>query len=293
MTPYSALRAFQKVVQLGNLKAAAESLHLTESAISHQLKKLEQHTNTQLLYKEGRGLKVTEKGKILADRLSAPFNDIDSAFEGIRQQSKSTLSIYCIPSLINDWLMPRLVAFNQSMPNMSVSLKYLQSLPAHIDEHAICIKSKEEGDAQPYPFKIIMAGETIPVCSPLYLAQHGPIDAPEALTQHTLLHDQNTQSWNDWLSRLGVPHQQSARHIFEDFYLLKFAAMAAQGVALCPINLIQNELKDGTLIQLFDERGNVGRQYVVEHNIRPSHAARMLLQFLLEDGRHTGIDSVK
>ncbi|MBJ7552562.1 LysR substrate-binding domain-containing protein [Marinomonas ostreistagni] len=293
MIPYSALRAFQKVVQLGSLKAAAESLHITESAISHQLKKLEQHTNTQLLYKEGRGLKVTEKGKVLADRISEPFSDIDYAYDEIKQLSESCLNIYCIPSLINDWLMPRLVAFNQGVPDMSVSLKYLQSMPAHIDEHSICIKSIEVNSTQHYPFEVLMNGETIPVCSPLYLAQRGPINTHQCLAQQILLHDQNTDSWNDWLIRLGIEHAQQPHQIYEDFYLLKFAAMAAQGVALCPMNLIQNELADGTLVQLFHEQGNIGRKYVIEHNHRPSPATQLLLQFLLKDERVTGIDSVK
>lgn len=293
MIPYSALRAFQKVVQLGSLKAAAESLHVTESAISHQLKKLEQCTDTQLLYREGRGLKVTKKGRALADRISTPFSDIDYAYEDIKQQRESNLNIYCIPSLINDWLMPRLVAFNQSVPDMSVSLKYLQSMPTHIDEHSICIKSIEVNGTQRYPFEILMNGETIPVCSPLYLAQRGPINTHECLTQQTLLHDQNTNSWNDWLTRLGLEHKQQTQQIFEDFYLLKFAAMAAQGVALCPINLIQNELAEGTLIQLFQEQGNIGRKYVIEHNHRPSPATQLLLQYLLKDESVTGIDSVK
>ena len=293
MIPYSALRAFQKVVQLGSLKAAAESLHVTESAISHQLKKLEQCTDTQLLYREGRGLKVTKKGRALADRISTPFSDIDYAYEDIKQQRESNLNIYCIPSLINDWLMPRLVAFNQSVPDMSVSLKYLQSMPAHIDEHSICIKSIEVNGTQRYPFEVLMNGETIPVCSPLYLAQRGPINTHECLTQQTLLHDQNTNSWNDWLTRLGLEHKQQTQQIFEDFYLLKFAAMAAQGVALCPINLIQNELAEGTLIQLFQEQGNIGRKYVIEHNHRPSPATQLLLQYLLKDESVTGIDSVK
>lgn len=282
MIPYTSLRAFQKVVQLGSLKAAAESLHLTESAISHQLKNLEQHLDAQLFYKEGRALRATPKGKELADRLSAPFDDIDYALTEFKQQTKTALSIYCIPSLIHDWLMPRLVAFNQHAPEMSVSLKYLQSLPAHIDEHAICIKSMERHEKPRYPYQVIMAGETVPVCSPLYLAQHGAIHLPSNLLHATLLHDQNTQSWDDWLLRSNLVQQQHARHVFEDFYLLKFAAMAAQGVALCPIHLIQTELKEGKLIQLFEEPGNLGRQYVLEHNARPSLATRTLIQFLFE-----------
>lgn len=289
MIPYNALKTFQLVIQQRSLRSAAEKLHLTESAVSHQLKKLEETLGETLLYKEGRRLKATPKGLALAQRLQAPFAEIEHHVSAFKNDTRNDIEIFCLPSLISCWLMPKLVTFSRRNPDISVSLNYLQSMPTFIDSHAICIRSIEPTEPASLPTYTLFSGETIPVCSPLYLNQKGSITITDELLQHELLHDKNTLSWEHWLSDHGLHLREKPQHIFEDFHLLKTATLAAQGISLCPAILIEEELANGQLVKLFSQKGNIGRQYVVETNNHPNHSIKKLLNMLIVQNNRNGM----
>ncbi|TDO95742.1 LysR family transcriptional regulator [Marinomonas balearica] len=260
--PYSALYTFQLAVRLGSLKSTADHLSLTESAVSHQLKRLEKQLDQALWIKQGRQLVPTEAGIKLADRLESPFKDIASALTEL-ESGQESLTLYVQPSLLDIWLLPKVLPFRSNNPSIRLSIKYLASAPERLNATDILIKGYDRNyQTQNYLFPVLK-GETIAVCSPLFRDTNN-IKSPESLLHSTLLHDNSISAWQDWFSKLGLHLPSQPDLIYEDFHLLKSAALAAQGIALCPICLIDEELNNGKLIQLFSNRGNQGRMYGLE-----------------------------
>lgn len=264
--PYTALHTFHLVVRFGTLKQTAEHLKLTESAVSHQIKRLEDKLGYALFYKSGRQLKPTPEGAQLAQELEQPFDHIDQVLLNKRPHSHNTITLYCLPSLLEPWLLPRLLVFKETNPSLELVIRYHSSAPEYLDEHSVRIGSHEANTSSSYSLKRLFSGETVPVCSPIYLSQHPTLDTTEGLLNATLLHDHASASWEQWFAQSGYALEQPASLIYEDFHLLKMATLAAQGVALCPEALIRQDLEMGTLVSLSEQKGNLGRYYGIEHN---------------------------
>ena len=279
--PYTALHTFHLAVRFGSLKQTADYLSLTESAVSHQIKRLEAQLGYTLFYKSGRQLKVTPEGIKLSTELAQPFDHIDQVLL-TKKQNTHTITLYCLPSLLESWLLPRLLAFKKANPNYDLAIRYYSSAPDYLDEYSLRIGSHENYDSTPHSLTPIFSGETLPVCSPIYLSQHPNLLSLNGLLEADLLHDHSDASWQDWFSLQNKQLIQPAKVIYEDFHLLKMATLAAQGVALCPETLIQQDLLKGTLVSLSHQKGNIGRYYAIEQN-RYAHAnTHLLIEHLLK-----------
>lgn len=263
--PYNALHTFHLVIRFQSLKTTADFLHLTESAISHQIKRLEGQLGYPLFYKSGRQLKPTPEGQRLSKELAAPFDHIDQILSRASDKPQP-LTIYCMPSLIEPWLLPRLLAFKEKQPNHELVINYHSSAPDYIDEYSVRIGSHESNGCNSSLSSKILSGETIPVCSPIYLTRFAlPVSSQDILNAD-LLHDHNQDSWQDWFAAQDLELNKPPHFLYEDFHLLKMATLAAQGVALCPQALIQDDLRNGTLVALSTHKGNLGRHYAIERN---------------------------
>ncbi|REG81053.1 LysR family transcriptional regulator [Marinomonas pollencensis] len=263
--PYNALHTFHLAIRFKSLKTTADFLHLTESAVSHQLKRLEAQLGYALFYKSGRQLKPTLEGQRLSNELAAPFDHIDQILSSVSDTPRP-LTIYCLPSLIEPWLLPRLLAFKEKQPNHEFIINYLSSAPDYLDEYSLRIGSHEKHGRSVYLSTRILSGETIPVCSPIYLTRFTLPVSNQDMLKADLLHDNNPDSWQAWFATQGLKLSQPPRLLYEDFHLLKMATIAAQGIALCPKALIEDDLASGTLVSLSPHKGNLGRYYAIERN---------------------------
>lgn len=277
--PYTALHTFHLVVRFQSLKHTADHLHLTESAVSHQIKRLEAQLGYTLFYKSGRQLKTTPEGKRLSSELSAPFDHIDQILSEPKNTIHNTITLYCLPSLIEFWLLPRLLKFKKAHPNYELIIKYHSSSPDYLDEHSLRIGSHEKESHTPYIRSKILSGETIPVCSPIYMNQQHVFSSKDLL-ETDLLHDHTEDGWRNWFALQGLTLNKPTQLIYEDFHLLKMATIAAQGVALCPEALIQEDLESGTLVALSTKKSNIGHYYAIEQNKYAHSSINTLVKYL-------------
>lgn len=280
--PYTALHTFHLVVRFGTLKQTAEHLKLTESAVSHQIKRLEDKLGYALFYKSGRQLKTTPEGTLLAKALEQPFDHIDQVLLNKQPQSHNTITLYCLPSLLEPWLLPKLLNFKEAHPDLELAIRYHSSAPDYLDEHSLRIGSHEANITYYYRVTRLFSGETVPVCSPIYLSQHPALTSKDGLLSANLLHDHSPHSWTQWFAQRGQQIEQPASLIYEDFHLLKMATLAAQGVALCPEVLIQQDIQLGTLVTLSEQKGNLGRYYGIEHNRYAHNNVCQLVEHLIK-----------
>lgn len=278
--PYTALHTFHLAVRYGSLKQTAEHLSLTESAVSHQIKRLEDKLGYALFYKSGRQLKATPEGALLAKELEQPFDHIDQMLLDKKPHAHKPITLYCLPSLLQPWLLPKLISFKENHPNLELEIRYHASSPEYLDEHSLRLGSYEANTCPHYPVIPLFSGETLPVCSPIYLSQHSELNSINGLLHADLLHDHSSHSWEQWFTQQGMRLQQPASLIYEDFHLLKMATQAAQGVALCPAFLIQQDIQQGTLVTLSEHKGNLGRYYGIERNRYAHHNVCQLVDYL-------------
>ncbi|WP_170121126.1 LysR substrate-binding domain-containing protein [Halomonas denitrificans] len=273
----SALKTFEVVAHSGSLTAAAAILSVTQSAVSHQLRRLETVLDARLITRQGRGISLTPRGAQLAEELREGFTRIDAAVDTfVRQQSGSQLRIGCLPSVAVRWLIPRLNRFRRQHPGVSISLQYAGALEEHLPRDADVLITWQDAAPTVAAERLrLFSGATWPVASPLYLERAAPLATPGDLLNQELLHDESYRPWQQWFRHQGLmPPMIDTGVLYQDFNLLSAAAVAGQGVALCPPVLIENELAQGTLIRLFDAPANEERAYWLFY--RPDPTAAML-----------------
>ncbi|WP_088743312.1 MULTISPECIES: LysR substrate-binding domain-containing protein [unclassified Cobetia] len=285
----SSLNTFEVVSRLGSITAAADALNITQSAVSHQIRRLEAALDVSLLERVGRGVMLSEAGRRLADGLQVGFAKIEQSvaeFDGHQPhgQRRRQLRVSCLPSVAVRWLIPRLNSFRECCPDIAVSLQYAGiSARGLLPEVDVMITWQDElpgKDAQGFR---LFSGATQPVASPLYLEYHRRPTQPADLLKLELIHDQSRQPWHDWFNNCSLyPSQLDKGDLYQDFSLLSAAVVAGQGVALCPPRLIRKELEDGTLECLFDMAANQQRAYWLFHHAQPAQHVQQFCDWMRE-----------
>ncbi|MBI3899586.1 MAG: LysR family transcriptional regulator [Gammaproteobacteria bacterium] len=265
MPSYNALRAFEAVARLGNVGAAAEELHVTQSAISHLLRQLESSLEMRLLQRKGRKVQPTANGERLATGLLEGFARVHAAVDSVAHPVRSKrLTVACLPSVAARWMVPKLSDFRQAHPNIQLHIHYSSTASAMnadlgADLVITWLDSDYHGSGRAWR---LFDGATYPVCSPLYLDRFGKIREPADLLRAELLHDVTTANWRAWFRTHGLSAPEHENEpVYEDFNLMSIAVLAGHGVALSPLALLKPELQQGMLLRLFEAPANIQRSY--------------------------------
>ena len=248
--PLTALRAFEAAARLGSFKAAAEALFVTQSAVSHQIRNVEEWLGRPLFIREGNRTRLLPEGADLARSLTVSFAEIEAACARARQIN-GALVIAAIPSVAMCWLIPRLSRFRAAHPGIETRVIYAmhgRDIDFR-DVHLAFVFAAKPPVIPQVEAQIFLAGRSVPVCSPGLLQSlgHRPETAAD-FRQLGLLHDRDSSGWSEWLQEAGAETGAT----FEDFNLLRAAALSGQGVALCALAMIAPDLAAGRLVQLSD-----------------------------------------
>ena len=264
--PLTALRAFEAVARLGSFNAAAEALFVTQSAVSHQVRHLESWLGRPLFDRSGARPTLLPRGEALARDLGLALGGIEAACARARAGDEGrALVIAAIPSVALCWLIPRLSSFRNAHPDIPVRIIYAihgQGIDFREVDLAFTYAPAPPvlSGARTEPF---LPGISVPVCNPAVAAGLSRDVGPaEAMLRAGLLHDTDTSGWAGWLARAGLetgtPLDGPA---FEDFNLLRVAALSGQGIALCPAAMIRDDLKHDRLVQLSEQTARDGYGY--------------------------------
>lgn len=254
--PLNALRAFEAVARLGSFNAAAKALFVTQSAVSHQVRHLERWLDRPLFDRAGARPRLLPRGEALARDLGLALNGIEGACARAKApEACPALVIAAIPSVALCWLIPRLNSFRDRHPEIPVRIVYAIHGQA-IDFREVDLAFTYAA-APPDLFgsqsELFLPGVSVPVCNPAVAAKLRQDNAPlpEAILQAGLLHDTDMSGWTGWLSRAGLRLAAPLTGpTFEDFNLLRAAALSGQGVALCPAAMIGDDLDSERLVKL-------------------------------------------
>lgn len=252
LPPSEQLIAFKTVVEQGSFTAAANELCITQSAISHQLAKLERALGRKLLLRSARGLTLTNEGEVLIAAIGEPLTQLIAAFETrARHEPGGILKIQVEPVFAATWLAPKLEDFLQKYPNLQLEQFRAADL-SRAGEVDLSIKwgsgNWPNMEAEP-----LLAVHYVPVCAPALLAT-GQLEHPEGLCNFTLLHDRRYREWEQWFRQYGLSHPTiRGGHFVDDSYILIEMAIESRGIALTSPLFIKRELSNGDLVCPFPE----------------------------------------
>jgi LysR family glycine cleavage system transcriptional activator len=260
----ASLRFFEAAARLSSFSRAAGELSVTQGAVSHQVRYLEESLGCKLFYRLPRQVKLTEEGAKFAEVVARALKELDHGAEAIVAPHRSTVSVRLRagPSFALRWLVPRLGRLRALHPDIKLHVigEYGYFDPVHRDFDL----AVEFIQAPPPALETEMLLEEYltPVCSPEYLEQHKFLSAPADLARVTLLHDGDAwenatedAEWRHWLNEIGAPEIDSNQGQF--FTLANMAIEAAlshQGIAMGRLSLVEELLQSNRLVAPFEQR---------------------------------------
>ncbi|GLR55027.1 LysR family transcriptional regulator [Shinella yambaruensis] len=246
----TALRVMLAIAERGSTTAAAESINLSQSAVSKQLLTLEDLLGAQVFTRKPSGMVPTELGRIYLEQAQVAMKAMEeAAFRAARLQSDShTLRLKVLPILGDRWLLPRFSDFNQKHPDIDVRYTTFST-----DNPAAQPDAVFRFGRGPFPGEdpIYLFGKDVRlVCSPAYLARLGPLETIEDAARGIIIEHPGTPlHWADLVNGYGKPDLEPQGVMRFDYYTLVLrAAISGQGMALVPPQLIEDELRAGSLV---------------------------------------------
>lgn len=255
LPPLNSLRAFEAAARHLSFTRAAEELNVTQAAISHQIRNLEDYLQLKLFRRIHRRLILTEDGQIFAPTVREALGQLSTATERLMSRNRAgRISISVLPSFASRWLVPRLWKFRDRHPDVDVRLSAFEWL-VDFDRDGIDLAIRYGKGSWPgTDAELMMHEKVFPVCSPALLEKHGPLESPEQLRKLTLLHDDFArEDWKQWLKAAGVHNIDPKRGLsFSHTSIMLEAVESGQGVALAQAPLVADDLAKGRLIKPFD-----------------------------------------
>jgi len=292
LPPLNALVVFEAAARHLSFTRAADSLHVTQAAVSHQIKGLEEWLGVPLFRRVGRGqgLALTESGQTYLPRVSAALDTIRSATSAVMDNRwQRVLKVATLDSFGLLWLLPRLGRFLRSQPGTDVRF-----LAADLDTHALAKGEVDidirygEGDWPGVDAVKFLTESIFPVCSPAVIGADRPLSCPADLRFHTLLHDVMNLDWQSWLDAAGVTGVDATRGPgFNHSHLVTAAAVAGEGVALGRSALVADALGKRELVKPFAlSLASKFAYYVVcTHASLDNPVVRAFRDWLIEEGK--------
>lgn len=255
LPPLNALRAFEAAARHLSFTRAAEELHVTQAAVSHQVKSLEEYLGIKLFRRFNRSLLLTDEGQAYLPTMTKAFDLMSDATARLAKKDPSgPLTVSVLPSFAARWLVPRLGRFRRAHPEIDLRIDPAAEMVDFGRGDVDVGIRYGRGDYPGLRADRLMAEDIFPVCSPALMAGEHPLDDPEDLAYHTLLHDDGHGDWRTWLLAAQVETVDPNRGtVFTDSSMLIEAAKRGQGVALARSVLAQDELDAGTLVRPFGQ----------------------------------------
>jgi LysR family glycine cleavage system transcriptional activator len=265
------LRAFEAVARLLSFGAAADELHVTQSAISRQIKGLEDELGAPLFLRGTRHVQVAPDGQVLLRAVEPWLGKLDSSVQQIRRsRSRHRVSVTTFASFGSLWLLPRIEAFQRQHSDIDIRVSAHDAL-ADLDDPELDLALRYCLPEQVPPGGVHLFGETLtPVVSrglweQIQRGEAPPLARPADVALHTLAEEDDDRasseylSWRHWLASQGEGDLQPRRWLYLNFtYQQVQAALAGHGIALARVPLVFEALQRGELVEPFGVAGRTG-----------------------------------
>ncbi|MCK1714629.1 MULTISPECIES: transcriptional regulator GcvA [unclassified Bradyrhizobium] len=250
------LRAFEAAARHLSFTLAAAELNVTQTAISHQIRRLEEELGLRLFIRQNRALALTPEARDYLPGVRAAFNDLRLATDRLlRKDDDKVLTVSTLASLAAKWLLPRLTDFQEQHPGIDVRITTSTGLVDFQRDNVDAAIRYGRGQWPGLRADWLMADELFPVCSPSLLRGDKPLRRPEDLKDHPLLHTSNANSddWRLWLTAAGLPADLAKQPgiTFDMIFMTIQAAIDGIGVAMGRTSYVQDDIAKGRLVVPF------------------------------------------
>lgn len=289
----NALRSFEAAARHRSFTLAAQELSVTQAAVSHQIRHLEDALGAPLFDRSHSRVVLTDAGQHLFSPVSLALRSIEQALRDVREQvqTQPKLTVLVTPSLGARWLARRLHRFWTRNPEIDLhiyhALPHEQFQLRRVD---LAIRWGNGSCTPTQRSEVLFECGLVPVCAPAYVRSEQPLRTPGDLRHYTLLHEDSYEDWSAWFRATGVSGPMPSRGtIINDSNTLIEAAINQQGVALGRTPLIQDEIRSGVLIRPFDLTIRCDDSYylVYEHAAEQREAFRKFHEFLVSEASET------
>jgi DNA-binding transcriptional LysR family regulator len=299
LPPLDLLVGFESAARHLSFTKAAEELFLTQSAVSRQIKELEDQLGVPLFQRRHRALVLTEAGQQFYGATAQVLVTMRAATERLRTQAgKRSVALTTTHSFAALWLIPRLAGFTRGHPGVDVRIT-AETRVQDLERDGLDIAIRHGPASLAGPNAIRLMGEKVfPVCSPSLLADRKrPLREPQDLRKHVLLQYDDPEGrhpwlhWKTWLEVEGIAELRPAGTLsFSGYEQIIPAAIAGHGVALGRSPLVTDLLASGQLVAPFRSTANPARAYyaILSTGASSRPEARAFLEWLKEEAGNSG-----
>ncbi len=260
LPPLNALRAFEAAARHLSFKKAAEELHVTPAAVSHQVKALEDYLRVSLFRRLTRALALTKAGENYYPPVRDGFDRFANATgQLLAEEGAGPLTVSTTIAFAAKWLVPRLGRLRLEQPEIDVRIHATDEIVDFARENVDVAIRYGRGRYPGLHAERLFDDEVFPVCGPGLIDGSPPLRKPDDLRHHTLLHfewakhNETDPSWRLWLRAAGITGIDTTRGPkFNDESMAVQAAIDGHGVALCSSVLVADDLAEGRLVKPFD-----------------------------------------
>lgn len=296
LPPLSSLVTFESAARLLSFTLAGEELHVTQTAVSRQIRTLEESLGVALFHRGHRQVRLTDAGKQLLQSVSIGLEHIAGTVSELRQnQQEKYLTVSATIAFASLWLSPKLLAFKQLYPHLEVRILATdRDVNLQSDGVDLAFGCGDPRGQVGVHSTYLFPDEVFPVCSQTYLDNQSEIKQPEDLLQHKLLHldDEHWRNlswkatdWSSWLKSQGVTGAVPFGGIrMNNYPLLLQTATIGQGILLGWKHLVADMLEQGLLVRPLEQTLDTGRgYYLIESTQRPlPEEARVFRDWIIE-----------
>jgi LysR family transcriptional regulator of beta-lactamase len=270
------LRAFEAAARHLSFTRAAEELCVTQAAVSHQVKALEDHLGAALFRRTPRGLVLTDEGAVLAPTVEDAFGRIERALGALAGGApREVLTVGVVGTFAIGFLMERLSDFRAQHPFVDLRLLTNNNKVDLWTESLDCAIRFGAGAWHGTQADLLLRAPVTPLCSPEIA---GALRTPGDLAKHVLLRSYRAQDWSAWFTAAGVQQISARGPMFDASTLMIQAAILGEGVALAPASMFRRDLNLGTLVQPFPLEVDVGAYWITRLISKPPTRAMQAFQ---------------
>lgn len=286
LPPLKAIAAFEAAARHESVTKAAIELNVSHSAISQQIKILEHHFNQRLFQKKGNGIELTPKARNFLKDVTESLDIIAVASQNLTSSNVlNRISVNSTPTFSVQWLVPRIADFQRAFPNVEVKTE--------VSTTDVLSKAYDQSDLiiRRYPMKKsgmecvrILDDVSVAVAAPR-LFEAESLESPSDLLRFKLLHTKSRISaWPNWFRKAGiVTNQTLAGQVFDHIFLSLASARSGAGICLCPHVFVEDDIRDGRLVNVFAENVIIGSGFyaLYDKKSRGVHNIERLILWLM------------
>ncbi|GAA0773277.1 LysR family transcriptional regulator [Roseibium denhamense] len=258
--PLNALRAFEASARLNSFTRAGLELHISQTAVSHHIKALEDLIGVRLFKRMPRGVALTDEGDRLLPVLTDAFRRMSAVLSEFQEGNyREVLTVGVVSSFAVGWLLPRLEMFRSQFPTIDIRLKTNNNRADFLGDGLDSYIRFGDGSWHGAAAEPVLTPKFAPICSQKL---SGKLGRPEDLGRVPLLRSYRRYEWNAWFQAAGCPAPRVTGHVFDSSNSLVEAAALGVGAALVPLDLFSRELESTRIVQPFPQTIKLGSYWI-------------------------------